>query len=191
MSVFDLLRRAIQGHHSGNPRAEEAYRFATGLAGRVIMSANASSCSHHQKIAVLRKNSHHRKMQKPVLDFVINALQKIRESTDVRPRASRSAIDGFCAQGFASGEGSAPSSSENQLGADSAAPSNSTKVDRLNAVRERVIACRKCEHLACSRTQTVFGVSNPEGEVMFIGEAPGADEDAQGRRCSSAAPDSY
>jgi DNA polymerase len=34
--------------------------------------------------------------------------------------------------------------------------------------------------LASSRTQTVFGVGNPDAEIMFIGEAPGADEDKQG-----------
>ncbi|MDQ3546265.1 MAG: uracil-DNA glycosylase [Verrucomicrobiota bacterium] len=44
----------------------------------------------------------------------------------------------------------------------------------------RVAGCVKCPHLASSRTQTVFGVGNPEAELMFIGEAPGADEDRQG-----------
>ena len=54
------------------------------------------------------------------------------------------------------------------------------KADLLAAVRERVSACTKCAHLACSRTQTVFGVGNPDADLMFIGEAPGADEDQQG-----------
>ena len=54
------------------------------------------------------------------------------------------------------------------------------KADLLAAVRERVGACTKCAHLACSRTQTVFGVGNPDADLMFIGEAPGADEDQQG-----------
>lgn len=44
----------------------------------------------------------------------------------------------------------------------------------------RVAGCTRCPVLASSRTQTVFGVGNPEAEVMYIGEAPGADEDAQG-----------
>ncbi|MDQ3116238.1 MAG: uracil-DNA glycosylase [Verrucomicrobiota bacterium] len=44
----------------------------------------------------------------------------------------------------------------------------------------RVAGCVKCPHLASSRTQTVFGVGNLEAELMFIGEAPGADEDRQG-----------
>ena len=51
---------------------------------------------------------------------------------------------------------------------------------RLEALRETVSACTKCEHLAAFRTQTVFGVGNPHAELMFVGEAPGADEDKQG-----------
>jgi DNA polymerase len=40
--------------------------------------------------------------------------------------------------------------------------------------------CQKCPHLARSRTQVVFGVGNPNAEIMFVGEAPGADEDLAG-----------
>jgi DNA polymerase len=47
-------------------------------------------------------------------------------------------------------------------------------------LRERVMACVKCEHLASSRKNVVFGVGSLDAELMFIGEAPGADEDAQG-----------
>jgi DNA polymerase len=47
-------------------------------------------------------------------------------------------------------------------------------------LRERVLACVKCEHLASSRKNVVFGVGNIDAELMFVGEAPGADEDAQG-----------
>jgi uracil-DNA glycosylase len=47
-------------------------------------------------------------------------------------------------------------------------------------LREATLACVKCPHLARSRTQVVFGVGNPHAELMFVGEAPGADEDAQG-----------
>jgi len=43
-----------------------------------------------------------------------------------------------------------------------------------------VAGCVRCKELADTRKQTVFGVGNPEARVMFIGEAPGADEDAQG-----------
>lgn len=56
-------------------------------------------------------------------------------------------------------------------------------VDRAAALRilsERVAGCTRCTELARARTQTVFGVGNPHARVMFIGEAPGADEDRLG-----------
>lgn len=54
------------------------------------------------------------------------------------------------------------------------------RVSTLKSLGEQVAACVRCQELADTRTQTVFGVGNPEAEIMFIGEAPGADEDAQG-----------
>ncbi len=50
----------------------------------------------------------------------------------------------------------------------------------FQTLNEQVVACRKCEELACSRKQTVFGVGSLEARVAFFGEAPGADEDRQG-----------
>jgi DNA polymerase len=46
-------------------------------------------------------------------------------------------------------------------------------------LRAAVAACQRCE-IHASRTQTVFGVGNPHARWMFIGEAPGAEEDRQG-----------
>ncbi|HSI15378.1 MAG TPA: uracil-DNA glycosylase [Chthoniobacter sp.] len=60
------------------------------------------------------------------------------------------------------------------------APLTGTKAERLGAMRGPVLACTKCPHLVKSRTQVVFGVGNPEAELMFVGEAPGEDEDKQG-----------
>lgn len=51
---------------------------------------------------------------------------------------------------------------------------------RLAAWKDRVAQCVRCQELAGSRTQTVFGVGSPEAKLVFVGEAPGADEDAQG-----------
>jgi DNA polymerase len=48
-----------------------------------------------------------------------------------------------------------------------------------DALRIQVSACTRCE-LHTTRTQTVFGVGNPHARWMFIGEAPGAEEDRQG-----------
>ena len=94
-------------------------------------------------------------MNEPALDLVIAALERIRETSDRLPRASRIALARL------------------QI----VSPS---KADLLVPVRERVRVCTKCPHLASSRTQTVFGVGNPDAELMFIGEAPGVDEDKQG-----------
>jgi uracil-DNA glycosylase family 4 len=54
------------------------------------------------------------------------------------------------------------------------------KVAAFAALRERVLICAKCPNLVASRQTVVFGVGNPDAQLMFVGEAPGADEDAQG-----------
>jgi uracil-DNA glycosylase family 4 len=51
---------------------------------------------------------------------------------------------------------------------------------QLSTLAAEVAVCRRCPHLADTRTQTVFGVGNPETRLMFIGEAPGFDEDRTG-----------
>jgi uracil-DNA glycosylase len=48
------------------------------------------------------------------------------------------------------------------------------------ALRARVASCTACAELAPSRTQTVFGVGDPDADWLFIGEAPGAEEDRRG-----------
>ena len=50
----------------------------------------------------------------------------------------------------------------------------------LDLLAEQVSTCSRCSELFCTRTQTVFGQGNPDAELCFIGEAPGADEDRQG-----------
>jgi len=50
----------------------------------------------------------------------------------------------------------------------------------LEVLQQEVAPCVRCEELARARTQTVFGVGNPQARLCFLGEAPGADEDKQG-----------
>jgi uracil-DNA glycosylase family 4 len=90
------------------------------------------------------------------LESVLSALEQLREA-DRRPFASRAALD--------------------RLRNGDASPG---KEQLLAPWREKVCACTKCPHLVSSRTQTVFGVGNPDADLMFVGEAPGADEDTQG-----------
>jgi uracil-DNA glycosylase family 4 len=50
----------------------------------------------------------------------------------------------------------------------------------LHVIREDIGDCTRCKLHAQGRTQIVFGVGNPNADLMFVGEAPGADEDIQG-----------
>ena len=50
----------------------------------------------------------------------------------------------------------------------------------LHVIREDIGDCTRCKLHAQGRTQIVFGVGNPDADLMFVGEAPGADEDIQG-----------
>lgn len=52
-------------------------------------------------------------------------------------------------------------------------------VDTLNELREHIGECHRCR-LGETRTQLVFGVGRSDAEVMFIGEAPGRNEDLKG-----------
>jgi DNA polymerase len=105
------------------------------------------------------------------LDSVLGTLEQIRTGGGRLPRASRAALEALSRPAAPTAEFvTAPPPSDRPL----------TKADRLAPVRARVLVCTRCPHLAASRTQTVFGIGNPDAEVMFIGEAPGADEDAQG-----------
>lgn len=89
------------------------------------------------------------------LEVVLGTLEQMRTQGGRWPRASRRALAGLHR------------------------PTRG-KVERLAEVRARVLVCELCPHLAASRTQIVFGTGNHDAELMFIGEAPGADEDAQG-----------
>jgi DNA polymerase len=54
------------------------------------------------------------------------------------------------------------------------------QADALAAVRTDIGDCTRCKLHTQGRRQIVFGVGNPNADLMFVGEAPGADEDVQG-----------
>ena len=53
-------------------------------------------------------------------------------------------------------------------------------VSTLAAIREDIGECIRCKLCGLGRKQIVFGVGNPNADLMFVGEAPGRDEDIQG-----------
>lgn len=59
-------------------------------------------------------------------------------------------------------------------------PGPDERREALKEVYAQARACARCPELVATRTQVVFGAGNADADLMFIGEAPGADEDAQG-----------
>ena len=59
-------------------------------------------------------------------------------------------------------------------------PSAELRREELKAVWEQARGCTRCPHLAATRTHVVFGAGNADADLMFVGEAPGANEDRQG-----------
>jgi DNA polymerase len=67
--------------------------------------------------------------------------------------------------------------------AQSQIPNPKSEIEKAAAfaeLRARALVCVKCPNLAASRKNVVFGVGNINADLMFVGEAPGADEDEQG-----------
>jgi uracil-DNA glycosylase len=58
--------------------------------------------------------------------------------------------------------------------------SSEDKAAKLNAIAGAIVAANVTPHLKATATQLVFGVGNPDSPLMFIGEAPGKNEDLQG-----------
>lgn len=54
------------------------------------------------------------------------------------------------------------------------------RVAALSVLQQEVAGCTRCKELAATRTQTVFGSGSTNPRLVFMGEAPGADEDRQG-----------
>ena len=75
--------------------------------------------------------------------------------------------------------GQAGEDTEQQKGAAPAALFKSS-ADALVAIREDIGDCTRCKLHTLGRRQVVFGVGSPQADLMFVGEAPGADEDIQG-----------
>ncbi len=59
-------------------------------------------------------------------------------------------------------------------------PSKEERRDALKAVYHEARSCTKCPQLAATRTTVVFGSGNADADLMFVGEAPGKNEDEQG-----------
>ena len=118
---------------------------------------------------------------KPALDAALPLLRGMERGLGRKPGVSAAklaALHGLSVprQGEAPAE---PASSPSGSGSTSPSiiPGREWTLDSL---RDAALRCTECPYLVKSRKQVVFGVGNPGAELMFVGEAPGADEDAEG-----------
>src|SRR5205823_3011965 len=179
--MLDRLRIAMEHHHARfiatGQRPFRNQRFWQWIIIIAQLRAHGARSNH---LPIRAKLPNMRLMQFPqALETVLQTLERIREEGAHRPCASRSALKMLdraapirASQPVPESKIDPPSPSLRRAGID--------KIEKLAAIQERVSVCTKCPNLASSRTQTVFGVGNPDAEIMFVGEAPGADEDAQG-----------
>ena len=66
------------------------------------------------------------------------------------------------------------------MGTNDTAAASGPAAAALREVRADIGDCTRCKLHAMGRHQVVFGVGNPDADLMFVGEAPGGDEDLQG-----------
>ena len=59
-------------------------------------------------------------------------------------------------------------------------PKDDGRLAKLEELKGKILACTRCPNLVASRTQVVYGVGNPFAELLFVGEAPGEEEDLRG-----------
>ncbi len=77
-------------------------------------------------------------------------------------------------------ESAAPAAKTEPAISTPAKKSSPEKSAAFTELQKRALSCVKCPHLASSRKNVVFGVGSIDAQLMFVGEAPGADEDEQG-----------
>ncbi|HUF23536.1 MAG TPA: uracil-DNA glycosylase [Vicinamibacterales bacterium] len=93
---------------------------------------------------------------------------------------TRAAEAGAASSGPARSVTADPPATGNRLPSSALRASEGRPATDLASIRSDLGDCTRCKLYALGRKQIVFGEGNPDADLMFIGEAPGADEDAQG-----------
>jgi len=102
------------------------------------------------------------------------------QAAAAQPRPSQPTSSPTAARGLTASPPPAAQRTAATTDAPSIEISGSTKAEQLLHLAERASVCVKCPHLAARRHTVVFGVGNPDARLMFVGEAPGEEEDLQG-----------
>ena len=106
-----------------------------------------------------------------IIDGTIKVLEDMKRSGVTHVEVSNKTMEELGKPPVAMGTSS-------PLGTAATTPADHTS--ELAAVEARAKVCVKCGELARCRHSVVFGVGSPHAEIMFVGEAPGHDEDMQG-----------
>jgi DNA polymerase len=123
----------------------------------------------------------------PALDAAIPLLREMESGLGRKPTVPAATLEKLRSLSQPPARDSSPSEAIRQPAATPAPGGDATSPKvipvrewTLATLREAALRCTECPRLVATRTQVVFGVGNPSAELMFVGEAPGADEDAQG-----------
>jgi uracil-DNA glycosylase len=114
------------------------------------------------------------------LDTVLPILQDMKKSLRAQPSASRASLDRLVSlpDSFVKPVVIAPAFLPTT--AASTPGQDNGRLAKLAELKTKILGCTHCPHLVKSRTQVVYGVGNPFAELMFVGEAPGEEEDLKG-----------
>jgi DNA polymerase len=108
-----------------------------------------------------------------ILDETIAALEEMKRNGVTHVEVSKETLEAL-GKPVVRREGEAPAEPKPAARREARPPTE------LKSIEARAKACTKCSELSRCRHSVVFGVGSETAEIMFIGEAPGADEDAQG-----------
>jgi uracil-DNA glycosylase len=126
------------------------------------------------------------------LDASLPILQSMTKNLRDKPKATRASLERLKASLPPSFEKSEPPTINlSPTASKPATPASQTKtlvhpvahdgrLAELETLKKSILSCTRCPHLVSSRTQVVYGVGNPFAELLFVGEAPGEEEDLQG-----------
>ena len=116
-----------------------------------------------------------------ILDDTIAALEDQKRTGVTHVAVSKETLAELGKPGYSGGL-SQPALPESAVGRGglTASRSPAAGANEWKQIEARVKACVKCAELSRCRKNVVFGVGNIQAELMFVGEAPGADEDEQG-----------
>jgi len=121
------------------------------------------------------------------LDATLPILHSMTKNLRVKPKATRTSLENLRASlppSFEKPTETAGATIKPSQPVTPITPIASVKDDgrlaKLEILKKSILTCTRCPHLVTSRTQVVYGVGNPFAELLFVGEAPGEEEDLRG-----------